>query len=342
MSIITIVGSGVMGSAMCWPARDNGHEVRLVGTHLDREIIDAAKKTGEHIKLKRQLPEGVICYQIEELETALAGADLVIGGVSSFGARWFEETVLPKIADGTPVLSVTKGLEAQEDGTLLPFPVAMANRMDPARGIVLNAIGGPCLCYELCDHHHTTIAFCGPDMDLLVKLREMLETEFYHVCLSTDIAGVECAVAMKNGFALGVALAIGQKEAAGVQNLNPESALFGEATRETLRLIRLMGGEEESICYFAGDLYVTVYAGRSRRLGELLGRGLDIDEARERLNGVTLESAAVDVTVAAALRRMAEDGRANPDDFPLLKHIDELLSQHAKLDIPWEKMARNA
>ena len=65
MSIITIVGSGVMGSAMCWPARDNGHEVRLVGTHLDREIIDAAKKTGEHIKLKRRLPDGVLCYQIE-------------------------------------------------------------------------------------------------------------------------------------------------------------------------------------------------------------------------------------------------------------------------------------
>lgn len=170
----------------------------------------------------------------------------------------------------------------------------------------------------------------------------MLETEHYHVCVTTDVAGVECAVAMKNGFALGVALAIGQKLEAGIENLNPESALFGEATRETLRLIRLMGGDEESICYFAGDLYVTVYAGRSRRLGELLGRGLDIDEAKARLNGVTLESAAVDVTVAHALRRMAEDGRANPADFPLLMHIDELLSQHAKLNIPWHAMARNA
>lgn len=342
MSVITIVGSGVMGSAMCWPARDNGHEVRLVGTHLDRDIITAAQKTGEHIKLKRMLPEGVRCYQIEELESALAGADLVIGGVSSFGAKWFEENVLPKIADGTPVLSVTKGLEEQPDGTLLPFPTAMTRRLPEGRKLSLNAIGGPCLCYELCDRHDTTIAFCGTDRALLEKLRGMLETEHYHVCVTTDVAGVECAVAMKNGFALGVALAIGQKAAAGVECLNPESALFGEATRETLRLIRLMGGDPESICYFAGDLYVTVYAGRSRRLGELLGRGLDIDEARERLNGVTLESAAVDVTVAHALRRMAEDGRADPAAFPLLMHIDELLSQHAKLNIPWEAMARNA
>ena len=240
------------------------------------------------------------------------------------------------------MLSVTKGLEEQPDGTLLPFPTAMARRLPEGRRLSLNAIGGPCLCYELCDRHDTTIAFCGPDLALLERLRGMLETEHYHVCVTTDVAGVECAVAMKNGFALGVALAIGQKLEAGIENLNPESALFGEATRETLRLIRLMGGDEESICYFAGDLYVTVYAGRSRRLGELLGRGLDIDEAKARLNGVTLESAAVDVTVAHALRRMAEDGRANPADFPLLMHIDELLSQHAKLNIPWHAMARNA
>ncbi len=342
MSVITIVGSGVMGSAMCWPARDNGHEVRLVGTPLDREIINTARKTGEHPGLKRRLPDGVRCFQIEELEEALSGADLVISGVSSFGVRWFEENVLLKIPDGVPVLSVTKGLEEQPDGTLLSFPTALMSRLPEGRKISINAIGGPCLCYELCDRHDTTIAFAGEDRALLEKLREMLETEHYHVCVTTDMPGLECAVAMKNGFALGVALAIGQKEAAGIQNLNPESALFGEATRETLRLIRLMGGDPESICYFAGDLYVTVYAGRSRRLGELLGRGLDIDEAKARLNGVTLESAAVDVTVAHALRRMAEDGRANPSEFPLLMHIDELLSDHAKLNIPWYAMSRNS
>ena len=67
MSIITIVGSGVMGSAMCWPARDNGHEVRLVGTHLDREIIDACRKTGRHPKFVKDFPAGITYYQIEEL-----------------------------------------------------------------------------------------------------------------------------------------------------------------------------------------------------------------------------------------------------------------------------------
>lgn len=51
MSVITIVGAGMMGSAMATPAADNGHEVRLVGTPLDREIITAAKQDGYHITL---------------------------------------------------------------------------------------------------------------------------------------------------------------------------------------------------------------------------------------------------------------------------------------------------
>ena len=80
MSIITIVGAGMMGSAIGFPARENGHEVRLVGTHLDREIIDHAKKTNTHLTLKRPFPEGFKFYQIEQLEEAMQGADVLVCG----------------------------------------------------------------------------------------------------------------------------------------------------------------------------------------------------------------------------------------------------------------------
>ena len=46
MSVITVVGSGQRGSAMSVPARHNGHEVRLVGTPLDREVIDRLYELG--------------------------------------------------------------------------------------------------------------------------------------------------------------------------------------------------------------------------------------------------------------------------------------------------------
>ncbi len=78
MSVITIVGAGMMGSAMSIPAADNGHEVRLVGTPLDREIIQSLKANGVHPKHGRKLPEAVHPMQLEELTRAIAGADLLI------------------------------------------------------------------------------------------------------------------------------------------------------------------------------------------------------------------------------------------------------------------------
>jgi hypothetical protein len=51
MAIITVVCSGMMGSAITFPAAHNGHTIRLVGSPLDNEIIAHGKKTGEHLTL---------------------------------------------------------------------------------------------------------------------------------------------------------------------------------------------------------------------------------------------------------------------------------------------------
>ena len=213
MSIITIVGAGMMGSAMSFPARDNGHEVRLVGTPLDRGIIDHARRTGEHLTLKRRLPEGIRYYQIEQLEEALSGADMLLGGVSSFGVDWFVENILPVIPEDLPVLSITKGMMDTEDGRLIPYPHLYRDRL-AAKGLKrrLNAVGGPCTSYELADHDPTEVCFCGDEIGVLRWYKRLFETDYYHISLSTDVVGVECAVAMKNAYALGVSLAIGLSE----------------------------------------------------------------------------------------------------------------------------------
>ena len=121
MATIVIIGSGMMGSALAFPARENGNTVRLVGTPLDREIIEECRKTNRHPKFAKHFPKGIPPFpegcefsQIEEMEKAIEGADFVIGGVSSFGVDWFGEEVLPKLPESLPVLSVTKGLFENE------------------------------------------------------------------------------------------------------------------------------------------------------------------------------------------------------------------------------------
>lgn len=142
--VIAIIGSGMMGSALAFPAAENGHEVRLVGTHLDRDIIDECRRSNKHPKFDRAFPVGVKYYQIEEYREAVAGADFVIGGVSSFGVDWFLNEILVNLDPRLPVLSVTKGLINLEDGTLISYPDYWRSELKK-RGIdrEVCAVGGP-------------------------------------------------------------------------------------------------------------------------------------------------------------------------------------------------------
>lgn len=342
MAIVTIVGAGMMGSALAFPARENGNEVRLVGSPLDDGIIETCKATGRHPKFDKDFPGGISYHFFENFDKAIADADLVIGGVSSFGVDWFGEEVLPKLPPDLPVITVTKGLIEDEHGDLATYPDHWEKALAKA-GIVrdINAIGGPCTSYELVAQDQTEVAFCGKDIATLRKIKSMLATDYYHVSLSTDVVGIESAVALKNGYALGIALTIGLNQRKfGIDSelhFNSQAAVFGQAVKEMKRLLDLQGaGTLENLCVGAGDLYVTVYGGRTRKVGILLGRGLDIDEAKAELQGVTLESLVVASRVAKVVKAQIANGKLNACDFPLLLHIDEILSEKKPVAIPWE------
>lgn len=339
MALITIVGAGQMGSAMSYPARHKGHRVRLVGTPLDRDIITRLKVDNYHVNLKRTLPKGIEYLQIEDLDHALLGADVLVSGVSSFGVDWFLKEVLPHVPDSLPVLSVTKGLMVREDGTFQSYPEYYGERL-PDRKLSLNAVGGPCTSYELADLDPSTVCFCGPDLRVLRRLKSLFSTDFYHISLTRDVLGLECAVAFKNLYALGVSLAIGLSEARegkeGAEHYNSQAALFGQSIKEMRRLLQLAGVSEEHLVFGAGDLYVTVFGGRTRKIGTLLGRGLTFDDAMAQLKGVTLESIVIATRTAQAVRIMIADGRTSASQFPLLLHCDQLINQGRTVDIPWK------
>jgi glycerol-3-phosphate dehydrogenase (NAD(P)+) len=362
-STVTIVGAGMMGSALAFPARENGHTVRIVGTHLDRGIIEGYRKTGKLPKFSRSFPEGVEYYDIEDLERALEGADLLIGGVSSFGVDWFAENVLPLIPETLSVLSVTKGLIADEKGVLITYPEYWKRKLAPKK-LCLNAVGGPCTSYELVAHDPTVVSFCGEDLEVLRRLKKIMETDYYHIEITTDVAGVECAVALKNAYALGVAIAVGMNEKAngtGIgnalervrsyaaadasekingadvqQHYNSQAGVFGQSAREMQKLLRLLAGSDRSLHVGIGDLYVTVFSGRTRLLGTLLGLGLTLDETLRELSGITLESNIIIQRMARALRDMAGRGEIDLADFPLMARLGEVLLDGRQADIPWE------
>ena len=157
------------------------------------------------------------------------------------------------------------------------------------------------------------------------------------------VRGLEAAVALKNGYALGIALTVGVNKKKFGENselhYNSQAGIFFQAAKEMQKLLRLFNARENSYYIGLGDLYVTVYGGRTRLVGILLGEGYTIDEAKEKLSGVTLESLVVISRVAKAVKILIDKGILNAEDFPLLLHADEILTEKKPVDLPWEKFA---
>jgi glycerol-3-phosphate dehydrogenase (NAD(P)+) len=344
MATVTIVGAGFMGTATAWPLADNGHTVRLVGTHLDGAIIASCKQRRFHPTLQRELPAGVRPYAVEEIAEALDGAAIVVSGVNSLGVHWVGRTIGPHLRPGQMVIAVTKGLEADASGDLAILPDVLRSEL-PAGvrdRVALAAIGGPCIAGELAGRRQSCVVFGCRDGRAAERLAAAFRTPYYHVWTTTDLVGLEFCAALKNAYTLGVGMALGVLEksggvdAAGAHMHNLAAALFGQACTEIERMLRLAGGTP-SLAYGlpgAGDLYVTCMGGRTVRLGTLLGKGHSMAEAREIMAGVTLESAEIVRVMGQALPRLVAGGRLRPEELPLMRTLIDVVVHGQPVSIP--------
>jgi glycerol-3-phosphate dehydrogenase (NAD(P)+) len=351
VSVVTILGAGVMGSAMCLPARDRGHEVRLVGTHLDREIIDSVMASGRHPKLNVKLPEGVKGFHHEEFAAALGeDTDLIVLGISSAGVNWAIDQLSLALKRAVPVVMITKGMYPEKDRlTALPERAKAQVKQRSGIDLTIAAIGGPCIAGELAVRRHTGTVITSSDAAFAQELCDMLETGYYHPRVSPDVIGVEICAAFKNFFAIGVGWAAGHLEKMAATenrafNHNAAAIIFDQAIRELMVLVKAHGGTEQSVWGMpgAGDLYVTCQAGRNSRLGNNLGRGLTYAQTKEGpMKGDTIEGAELGVTVAPTLRSMMTAGALDPKALPLAIALLDALTNDTALNIPWTAFHRH-
>ncbi|NLF00158.1 MAG: glycerol-3-phosphate dehydrogenase [Anaerolineales bacterium] len=341
---IAIVGAGLMGSATAYPLSDNGHNVRLVGTHLDGEIIASCRERGFHPRLQRPLPPNVRPFFVEELAEALDEVEIIVSGVNSLGVHWIGRAIGPHLRPGQRIIAVTKGLEAAEDGSLLILPDVLRSELpeDIREQVALAAIGGPCIAGELAGRRHSCVMFGCRDREAVERLASAFRTSYYHIWPTTHLLSLELCVALKNAYTLGVGLAAGMLEraggvdAAGAYMHNLAAATFAQGCTEIERLLRLMGGAPAFAHMLpgAGDLYVTCQGGRTVRLGRLLGMGHSYAEARALMAGETLEAAEIVRVMGGALPKLAARGLLSPSDFPLLGALVDVVVHGREAALP--------
>jgi glycerol-3-phosphate dehydrogenase (NAD(P)+) len=349
MAVITVVGAGVMGTALTFPAADNGHEIRLVGTHLDDEIIASCRAERFHPRLKRHIPDAIQPFYSTGIAEGMAGADIVVLGVNSRGVHWAANAIAPHLRPGQIILMITKGLEGSPDGQLMILPDVVKSLLPEslASKVHFAAIGGPSIAGELAARRPTNVVFVSRDGEILPGLRKLFATPYYHIWTSTDIIGVEVCVALKNPYALAVGLAAGMLERqppdeanAGMHNY--AAAIFAQGLAETAYLVRKLGGSPETVFSLpgAGDLYVTTMGGRNSRMGRLLGKGLSYSDAVEEMPNETIEGVDASLSIMPAVEQQIARGDIDPNALPLLRQLYQVLTRGEIADFDFDAFFR--
>jgi glycerol-3-phosphate dehydrogenase (NAD(P)+) len=346
MATVTIIGAGFMGSAMAWPLRDNGHQVNLVGTHLDTEIIQSSKQSGYHPRLMRQLPDGVRPFFVEQMQGALAATDFIISGVNSQGVRWLGRTAGPHLQPGQSILAVTKGLEAGAQGEVRILPDILYEELPVGirDHVSLAAIGGPCIAGELAGRRPTWVVFGARRPEVAEFLASQLRTAYYHVNTTGDLLSLEVCAALKNAYALAVGFGLGWLDqnggvdGSGARAHNLEAAIFASAVTEMDRFLSMVGADRSFASGLpgAGDLFVTCQGGRSTRAGRLFGAGNSQAGVRQQMPGVTLESVDLVQEIGGALPAIAAYYQARRDMFPLMRALFEVIVKEEPPQILFE------
>ncbi len=342
---IVVLGAGVMGTAFTMPAADSGHEVRLVGTHLDDEIIEEIQETRVHPRLKSRVHDRVTPLPVAGLEEALRGADLVVLGVNSYGVAWAARTLGPLLPPGMPVMMLTKGLHGDGHSLEILPDYFRSNLPADRRNVPVIAVGGPCIAGELAARRHSSVMLSGSDNTLVNQLAAALRTPYYHIWTTTDLIGVEVCVALKNLYALAVGLVAGLLEREGIAENgahmhNLAAAIFAQGLYETDYLVRLMGGSPQTVYTLpgAGDLYVTCQGGRNSRMGRLLGLGMPYAKAKsEYMPDESVEGAMLAEAIGDTVRSMIRGGRLDARRLPLMLTVIRIICDNAPVTIPWDE-----
>ncbi|MDY5585014.1 MAG: NAD(P)H-dependent glycerol-3-phosphate dehydrogenase [Arcanobacterium sp.] len=335
MAIVTVLGAGAMGSAICKPLSDAGWEVRLWGTWLDDHLLDAIEEGKAHPRTGAFVPESVKLYRSDALDAALADAEVVIMSVASVGVEGVAELALPGIAKAKALWLTSKGFHRDETGKIRLLPDALRMFAQKA-GVELPpivAIAGPVKANECAEGKPTATIFGSLTDGVARDYALRACTEVYAVAATTDEVGVEVCAPMKNVYAIGLGIADGLEEGTGIPRHNLKAAAFTQAVAEMSQLGQALGADPVTAFGLpgVGDLEVTALSGRNKVYGLRIGRGEKPSEALAEME--RLEQTVEGVSALPyALELVAQTDGLQMEQFPLLAAISEILTTDGEVN----------
>ncbi|CQI94019.1 NAD(P)H-dependent glycerol-3-phosphate dehydrogenase [Yersinia rohdei] len=276
---MTVIGAGSYGTALAITLARNGHQVVLWGHDPKHIQILQQDRCNQAFLPDVPFPDTLLLET--DLARALAANRDVLVVVPShvFGAVLNQ--LKPHLRPDARIVWATKGLEA-ETGRLL----ADVAREVLGESIPLAVVSGPTFAKELAAGLPTAIALASTDAQFSEDLQQLLHCDkSFRVYSNPDFIGVQLGGAVKNVIAIGAGMSDGIGFGA-----NARTALITRGLAEMTRLGAALGAEPSTFMGMAGlgDLVLTCTdnQSRNRRFGIMLGQGLGVQEAQDKIGQV--------------------------------------------------------
>jgi glycerol-3-phosphate dehydrogenase (NAD(P)+) len=260
-----VLGDGAWGTAIAiLLAQNSEHQVVLWSAR--RENAQVLRERRENVRLLPGVPIPETIELTSDIRQASTGASAFVAAIPTIHLRDTLKRIAPDLAKGTPVISLTKGLE---NHTFLRPTEIITEVLGSDR---VGVLSGPSHAEEVSRGLPTTVVAASPDPDLACWIQQHFGTERFRVYTNQDIVGVELAGALKNiiGIAAGISDGLGFGD-------NAKAALLTRGVVEMARFGVALGAEHQTFYGLAGigDLITTCVSrhGRNRHVGERLAGG---------------------------------------------------------------------
>lgn len=285
----SILGGGRWGVALALHLGSLGHRLCVFDRKEEviRAIGEGRHPYAEGVRLKN-------AGATQSLDEALAFSDYLIVALPVQAIR---EVLAGKPLRGKRMISASKGIEVGTEKRVSELLL----ELEPSLKVF--CLSGPSFASEVSRRLPTALVLAGDDPEEMERIRGWISSESFRVYLSTDLVGVELGGALKNV----IAIACGISDGLGLGE-NARASLMTRGLAEMVRIGVSLGARRETFYGLSGmgDLFLTASSAQSRNrtLGYLVGQGMSVKEALQKLNQ-TVEGVH---TVRAVYRLSAERG----------------------------------
>lgn len=305
---VAVIGSGSWGTAIARLLGMKGVQVNLWSHSADTPpAINSTHRNPRYLK-DVELPN---VWATNSYEDACRGAESVVIVTPSSTMRENARALAPFIGGRTPVVVLSKGIEA---GTGYTMADILVEELGGAERVAV--LSGPNHAEEISRELPAATCVACVHERCALYFQELFATDYLRVYTTTDVIGVEVCAAAKNI----VAIANGMVGAMGLGD-NASASLITRGCMEMSRLATAMGGNSQTCMGLAGmgDLIATCTSphSRNRTLGEMLAQGKTLKDFEERMHQIA--------EGAIACRTVTDAARARGVEMPIAEVMRRVL-----------------